>query len=159
MGLLKLPICGGCFCGAVRYRISAQPFAQANCHCRACQHATGGAYAPVLTVPTEAFEITGDYREHTSKGDSGEQVTRCFCEQCGTTIFAHTTRVKTMRPVYAITLDEVENFKPQLDAWVDFAQPWIVMDPDLPKYRGDLPAECAGLPPPGNRRRRSPPEK
>ena len=152
MAVFPLPILGGCFCGDVRYRINTQPFAQANCHCRACQHATGGAYAPVLTVPTEALEITGHYQEYASKGDSGEEVTRCFCQRCGTTLFAYTTRVQTMRPVYAVTLDNAENFKPQLDACVDFAQPWVVMDPDLPKYRRDLPAECAGLAAPKNRR-------
>lgn len=57
-----------------------------------------------------------------------------------------------MRPVYAVTFDHPKQFVPSLDAWVDFAQPWVVMGPDLPKYKGDLPAECAGLPAPKNRK-------
>lgn len=149
--MMKLPITGGCLCGALRYQISKQPFGQANCHCRACQHATGGAYAPVLLVPTEGFAIIGEYCQYLSKGDSGHDVARAFCGRCGTTVFAHTTRVETMRPVYAVTLDHPEQFRPELDAWVEFAQPWVSMDPDLPKYKRDLPAECAGLPPPRRR--------
>jgi hypothetical protein len=149
---MELPINGGCFCGAVRYAIDKQPFAQANCHCRSCQHATGGAYAPVLLVPTKSLKVDGEYKEYMAKGDSGHDVARAFCGQCGTTIFAHTTRVKGMRPVYAITLDNPEQFKPELDAWLDFAQPWVSLDPDLPKYKRDLPAEAAGLPPPAHRR-------
>ncbi|MBL4781237.1 MAG: hypothetical protein JKX92_03250 [Porticoccaceae bacterium] len=35
------------------------------------------------------------------------------------------------------------------------AQPWVAMDPALAKYPRDLPAECAGLPTPKNRRRRA----
>ena len=152
---MKTPFTGGCFCGAIRYTVSAQPFGQANCHCRSCQHATGGAFAGVILVPTEALEISGDYAEYSAPGDSGHQVSRGFCQQCGTTVFAHTSRIKSMRPVYAITLDNPEQFVPSLDAWTDFAQPWVVMDSDLPKYKRDLPAECAGLPPPKSRRPRS----
>ncbi|HBD13570.1 MAG TPA: aldehyde-activating protein [Porticoccaceae bacterium] len=150
---LNVPITGGCFCGGLRYRVDQQPFGQANCHCRACQHATGGAYAPVLLVPTAALVIEGEYREYQSSGDSGHTVTRVFCGHCGTTVFAATTRVETMRPIYAVTLDQPELFSPTLDAWTDFAQPWVPMDESLPKFRRDLPAESAGLPPPPRRRR------
>lgn len=152
--MMELPVTGGCFCGAVRYEITGQPFSHANCHCRSCQLATGGAYAPVLLVPTAAFAISGPLSEYQSQGDSGNEVTRAFCSRCGTTVYARTTRVKTMRPVYAITLDKPEIFAPQLDAWVDFAQPWVCMDNALPKYRRDLPAEAAGLPPPPGRHKK-----
>ncbi|MBQ0718635.1 MAG: GFA family protein [Gammaproteobacteria bacterium] len=151
---METPLTGGCFCGAIRYRITAPPFGQANCHCRACQRATGGAFAGVLLVPTEALEVAGEYREFTELGDSGNKVSRGFCPQCGSTLFARTTRIASMRPVYAATLDKPELFTPTLDAWVDFAQPWVTMDESLPKYRRDLPAECAGLPAPKNRRPR-----
>ena len=149
---MDLPITGGCFCGALRYEINKQPFGQANCHCRSCQHATGGAYAPVMLVPTEALTISGDFQEYVSKGDSGNEVTRAFCGQCGSTVFARTTRIKTMRPIYAVTLDHPEQFQPELDAWLDFAQPWVCLDEGLPKYKRDLPAEAAGLRPPPHRR-------
>jgi len=152
---MKTPFTGGCFCGAIRYSVSAQPYGQANCHCRSCQHATGGAFAGVLLVPTEALDISGDYAEYSAPGDSGHQVSRGFCPQCGTTVFAHTARIKSMRPVYATTLDKPEQFVPSLDAWIDFAQPWVVMDPELPKYKRDLPAECAGLPAPKSLKPRS----
>jgi hypothetical protein len=149
---MELPITGGCYCGAVRYTINKQPFGQANCHCRACQHTTGGAFAPVLLVPSEALNLTGILRNFVSEGDSGYKVTRAFCGECGTIVVAHTTRVETMRPVYAITLDHPEQFTPELNAWTDFAQPWVYHDPGLPQYPRDLPAELAGLPVPGHRR-------
>lgn len=148
---MELPIKGGCWCGDVRYVVDKKPYGQANCHCRACQHATGGAYAAVVLVPTTGFVVSGAYCEHASQGDSGHQVNRAFCGNCGTTVFARTTRVPGMRPVYAATLDKPEEFSPTLDAWTDFAQPWVHMDPQLPKFRRDLPAECAGLPAPARR--------
>ena len=37
---------GGCVCGAIRYECDAEPIMTFKCHCRDCQHVTGGAYAP-----------------------------------------------------------------------------------------------------------------
>ena len=34
---------GGCYCGAVRYVAVGEPVLRAQCHCRACQHISGGA--------------------------------------------------------------------------------------------------------------------
>lgn len=139
------PLSGGCLCGRVRYQITAEPFGQGNCHCRACQHATGGAFVAALLVATEAFTVTGDYREYAVTADSGNQVHRGFCPTCGTTLFARTTRIPTMHPVFAVTLDEPDQFKPQADFWTGRAQPWVCMDPVLPKFKRDPPGAMAGL--------------
>ncbi len=142
---MDTPISGGCACKAVRYKITQAPYGQANCHCRACQRATGSAFAPMMLVPTSAFAVTGSYSEYTSKADSGHEVTRMFCGHCGSNLFVSTTRVPSMRPVYATSLDDPSVYEPQLDAWVDFAQPWVCLNKELPKYQRDLPATCAGL--------------
>jgi hypothetical protein len=41
---------GGCMCGAVRYECTATPMFMGNCHCRDCQRASGGTYAPAIGV-------------------------------------------------------------------------------------------------------------
>ncbi|PCJ34003.1 MAG: hypothetical protein COA75_14380 [Cellvibrionales bacterium] len=51
--------------------------------------ATGGAFAGVLLVPTEALTVSGDYAECSAPGDSGHQVSRGFCPQCGMTFFSY----------------------------------------------------------------------
>lgn len=35
-----------------------------------CQHATDGAFAGIVLVPTEALEISGDYTKYAAPGDS-----------------------------------------------------------------------------------------
>jgi hypothetical protein len=54
-----------------------------NCHCRACQYASGGAHATSVVVPRGAFRITrGEPKGYASVGDSGGKVTRMFCADC-----------------------------------------------------------------------------
>ena len=42
--MVKLPLVGGCQCGALRYEVSAAPVMVYNCHCTNCQKIGGGAF-------------------------------------------------------------------------------------------------------------------
>src|SRR5216683_7657710 len=82
-------IIGGCMCGAVRYESSADAVMQANCYCRDCQRSTGGAFAPVVLVPKEAFKLTkGQLKHYEVSADSGNKVSRGFCADCGSPIIS-----------------------------------------------------------------------
>jgi hypothetical protein len=134
---MELPITGGCLCGKVRYEISAQPVGTANCHCRTCQKAVGAPYFSALFVPTSALAITGDYKEYASIAASGNTMYRGFCPECGTALFGRNSQFTHVRPVSAVTLDDPSIFKPEKDMWVANAQPWDVMNPELPKFAGN----------------------
>ena len=41
---MKLPLEGGCLCGAVRYRIGVEPRNADYCHCRMCRRAGGAPW-------------------------------------------------------------------------------------------------------------------
>ena len=82
-------IVGGCMCGAVRYESAADAAMQASCYCRDCQRSTGGAFAPVLLVPKDAFKMTkGELKHYEVTGDSGNKVSRAFCANCGSPIMS-----------------------------------------------------------------------
>jgi hypothetical protein len=73
-----MSITGGCQCGAVRF--SAESLgASSICHCRMCQKATGGFFAPYVDV--EGFAWT---RGAPKYFQSSEAVQRGFCQACGT---------------------------------------------------------------------------
>lgn len=131
---MKLPITGGCLCGAVKYKILAKPLGAGNCHCRTCQRSVGAPYMAVLFVPFQALKISGIYKEYATTSTSGNIMNRGFCPQCGTALFGKNSGSDKIRPVNAATLDDPGIYEPQMDFWVSDAQPWDYMNPELTKF-------------------------
>ena len=69
---------GHCLCGAVRFRLSAEPLATRVCWCRDCQHLSANGLANLL-VPTAALEISGQVREFVRTAQSGNKIQQRFC--------------------------------------------------------------------------------
>ena len=72
---------GGCQCGAVRFRVEGDLGEPSVCHCRMCQKAFGGFYAPL--VSTRGTKLTWT-RGTPAKFKSSNFVERGFCGKCGT---------------------------------------------------------------------------
>jgi hypothetical protein len=126
---------GRCACGAIRYRVDAEPMLMANCHCRACQQAGGSAYASGVIVPAGAVTIEGEPRWYESKADSGNTARRGFCGTCGSPLFADSDAFRDVAmSIRAATLDDQSWFMPQLDCWMKASQPWACTDPAIPKF-------------------------
>ncbi len=124
---------GGCICGGVRYECSTEPIMTGNCHCRDCQKAGGGAFAPALAVPKDALRITGAVKWHETEGDSGQTVSRAFCPNCGARLFGK-SKAMPFLTILAGSLDDPSWFRPAMDLYTASAQPWDYMNPDLPKF-------------------------
>ena len=48
---------GGCACGAVRYRLTAEPLFVHCCHCLDCQRQTGSAFVVNALIETGRVEV------------------------------------------------------------------------------------------------------
>jgi hypothetical protein len=130
---MTIPFSGGCACGAIRYECSAEPAFSWNCHCRDCQRASGGAFCPVLYVPRTALTVTGEGKYYDVKAESGNNVSRGFCSQCGSPVFILAELVPHLQGLWAASLDNPSLFQPQVHVWTDCAQPWDYMTPALAK--------------------------
>jgi len=125
---------GGCACKQVRYEVSAEPVAVMNCHCRACQYASGGGYTTAVVVPPGSFKITkGAPRGYSSKGDSGQTVTRYFCADCGSPIYSQPESVP-IHVVKAASMDDPSKLVVGGALYTSEAQPWAHIDPDKLKF-------------------------
>jgi hypothetical protein len=125
---------GGCACGAVRYEITADPVFQFACHCRACQHANGGAPTYGMIVPKPGVTVTqGEMTTYWSEGDNGGKVGRQFCPTCGSPLFSIIDAMPAVLGVKVGGLDDQSDFKIQAQMWTESAQPWHVFVADAPK--------------------------
>lgn len=126
---------GGCLCGQVRYRLSAEPLVSRLCWCKDCQHIAGNATANAI-FPTSAIETTGVLHDYTSAADSGNQVRRRFCPQCGCHLFAESTGRAGFTVVRLGTLDDPSSVRPTANIWSASAPAWACLDPALERIEG-----------------------
>lgn len=121
-------------CKAVRYEVSAEPLAVMDCHCRDCQYASGGAFTTAVVVPKTAFRlIKGTPKRYASRGDSGAEVARLFCGECGSPLFSEPPDGRSW-VVKAASLDDPSWLKMTGSLYISSAQPWAHIDATLPKF-------------------------
>lgn len=72
---------GGCQCGAIRFRVEGDLKDASVCHCRMCQKAFGGFYAPLVNTKGATLVWTRGRPRHFA---SSNFVNRGFCADCGT---------------------------------------------------------------------------
>ena len=96
---------GGCYCGALRYKVTGEPVMKAECHCRECQYISGGGPNFFMIVPDGGFAFTQGAHKDFTRSDIEGAVTRQFCPTCGTHV---TTLLKArgLTVVKAGTLDD-----------------------------------------------------
>ena len=129
---------GSCMCGQVRYRIASDPGPSRICWCRDCQRISANGTVNVI-FPTASIEITGMVGQHVKVADSGNQVTRRFCPQCGTQLFSDSTGRPGLTVVRVGTLDDPSSIKPSANIWVTSAPAWACIDPALEHFDRGAP--------------------
>jgi hypothetical protein len=134
---------GGCQCGAIRYALYAPPEGTHLCHCRMCQKAVGGPFAPLAPVRRKDFAWT---RGTPAAFHSSSVAERNFCAACGTPLaFAYTS--SDWIDVTIGSLDEPAKAPPREHYGVESRVPWFEtivalpgertensMDPDLQRH-------------------------
>jgi hypothetical protein len=136
---MELPLDGGCLCGGVRYRISAEPRHADYCHCRMCQRATGAPVVPWLTVAREGFAWTAGEPAVYRSSASAE---RLFCPACGTQLAFRDQAEPAALDVTLASLDEPAVVRPSHHIWTSSRIAWFDTADDLPRYpeRGPAPS-------------------
>ena len=121
---------GGCLCGAVRYKISAEPIVMRACWCRLCQFIAAG---------NDAIAITGELRDYVSTADSGNHMHRRFCPACGTHMFSAAEERAHLIIVRAGTLDDPGIVAMDAVIWTAQAPSWAHIDANIAQFEGQPP--------------------
>jgi len=130
---------GGCLCGAVRYKILAEPIVMRACWCRVCQFIAAGNATINLAFPRDAIAITGELYDYVSTADSGRHMHRRFCPACGTPMFSEAEERPHLIIVRAGTLDDPAIVVPDAVIWAAQAPSWARIDPSIARFEGQPP--------------------
>ena len=127
---------GGCLCGAIRYSSDVEPVMTAICHCADCQLQGGSAFSIIVGIPKNSlvFEKGDSLHEYVASGESGREVRRRFCSNCGSPILSLVQAAPDLCIIKAGTLDDKSELNPTTEFWCNSAQPWLELNNDTKKY-------------------------
>ncbi|GFP56214.1 hypothetical protein ACSS6W_006446 [Trichoderma asperelloides] len=129
-----MPLTGHCLCKAVTYTADVDaPLVTGYDHCDDCQRQTGSTYSLVAVVPKDKLTISGPVKKWTGKADSGNNVDRLFCSECGSPIAHEPSGAPEISVLKAGTLDSAikKGLKPDTEIWTAGKLPFC--QENLPK--------------------------
>jgi hypothetical protein len=122
---------GGCWCGAVRYRVEDEFLYAWNCHCSRCRAATGSAFKALAGIERSKLEIVEGADALLVVGDDVLNDTRCAA--CGSFLFS-VVRGGRYVHVGMGSLRDVPRIRVTAHIFVGSKAPWFEIADDLPQF-------------------------
>ena len=117
---------GQCLCGNIQYTFTQSPIACVHCHCTDCQKATGSGFATVFGLAKDNIEIENyeSLGQFTLTAESGQSVTRLFCQTCGSPLFTEAQNNPDLIWIKAGSLEHSDWLQPTDSCWTGSATAW-----------------------------------
>jgi hypothetical protein len=126
---------GGCFCGAIRYRLVGEPLTLYACHCTDCQRQTGSSFSLSMVVFRTAIELLrGEPRRYEITTADGRLKNGRFCGTCSSRVWVESVTFPDIALVEPGTLDDTTWIRPVAHIWTRSAQPWISLPEDVLRF-------------------------
>ncbi len=122
---------GGCFCGAIRYRLTGRPHGSMVCHCATCRRLFAAPVVARLSVPAASFELM---QGAPATFSTSAPVTRWFCGRCGTHVAYASREEPASVEVSTCSLDEAAATPPTHHSWLSHDLPWTRFGDGLPTF-------------------------
>lgn len=130
-----MKITGGCYCGNVRYQVDGEPLAKLQCHCRECQHITGGGANFTMAVPDANFEYVNGSPAQFTRDDLEGAVTREFCGTCGAPLLTRAPGLPGAVLLKVGSMDKPEDFvAPDAAIYMDDSYDFHTVADGLPQF-------------------------
>ena len=97
---------GHCLCGKIQYQVTGDPKWTALCHCESCRRACSAPIVAWMGFDPKDVEWSGERTFY----KSSDIATRGFCNTCGTQMSFESTRWPGEIHLYAISLDDPQNY-------------------------------------------------
>lgn len=123
---------GGCYCGAIRYRVSGRIFNPTNCHCQICRRTTGAPCVAWFSAPSAGVTFLAGTP---TLFRSSAHATRTFCAACGTQLTFVDDATPAGTDITIGSLDDPNSVAPQDHTFTSGKLAWLKMADGLPEYR------------------------
>jgi hypothetical protein len=132
---MSVPLEGGCACGAVRYRLVAEPLVVHCCHCLNCQRQTGSAFVINVLIEADRVEVvSGEPQPVDVPRDDPKSIQRIYrCPSCQTTVFSEYGG-PAIWFVRGGTLDEPSRVEPDVHIYTKSKLPWVTLPDSAPAF-------------------------
>jgi len=130
---------GQCLCGAVKYKITAEPMRMAACHCKGCQRSSGTGHMALAFFKDSEITIEGETSSFDAKADSGNINSRHFCPKCGSRLFTRNSGRPGVTGIAVGCADDNSWFSPQAVVYNSRCESWDEIPLDIPKFDGMPP--------------------
>ena len=129
---------GGCSCGAVRFRLKAEPISVNCCHCRDCQRQTGSGFALNLLIEAENVELLGEAPEPVAYATGSGMGQRNFrCPHCKVSVWSiYNAAGEGARFVRGGALDDPGGIEPNAHIFTASKLGWVSIPDGVPQFPG-----------------------
>ena len=134
---------GSCLCGQFRIEIDGKPLFMGHCCCTDCQKSTGTGHVNGAFFREDDVRISGEYKTISVKAESGNEISRHFCPECGSWMFTSSSGRPGIRGVPVGVLEDQNWFSPQIAIFTRSRQPWDLLDENIPHFEGPPPPPSA----------------
>jgi hypothetical protein len=119
-------ITGRCLCGKVTFVYNDDLGTASYCHCDDCRRCTGSAFNVSVRVEREKLIVKNenDLGIYTYITDSGNEMSRLFCINCGSPIMTLYPTKPEYAWIKAGIIDQIDAIKPVREAWTSRKVPW-----------------------------------
>ena len=126
---------GKCLCGAIEVTLNKDPKAIIACYCMNCQKASGGAASFNIIMEDDACDVSrGVTKIFKATVDSGADLERHFCGDCGSPIYSATTSYSGLKIFKAALFSEEKDMRVVTNIWTDSAPEWAALHLDVPSH-------------------------
>ena len=127
---------GGCLCGDVRFKLTAEPMYVQACHCLDCQRISGSAFIINMWIEAKHVQLTNKQPiSFMNQGGSGSTHEIFCCENCGTDLWScYHSGLKGSWFVRAGLLDDPTDVVPQAHIYTRSKLKWISLPEDKPQF-------------------------
>jgi hypothetical protein len=126
-----------CACGSVSLHFAVKVLSMFMCSCEDCQRASGAGHSAIVLARAADVTIAGGTGSFARAAESGATLTRHFCPQCGTPLYAQSSRAPEvlMLPVGLFGAAAADWYVPNQLIFARSHRAWDLIDPSLPRHR------------------------